>query len=219
MRLPAIITKHLAMPHGSHTSVVTAMLDIHAAVEAEEMHDPPGRIKEGPGAKAKVGDPTPQAGVVYQAMESGMSLGSTPVIMNQWRRAHLGPYPGVSYGALQRFAANSTVLMMAKRETRKAGPEEKESAKARAGGAARRRPGPGRQLLLKPSARSSTRSRLRRAMRSARRKKGALVHSRGGARQPAGRRAARGAAQLTLEVEPPTGVFAKSSHELFFGIH
>jgi len=33
------------------------------------------------------------------------------------------------------------------------------------------------------------------------------VHSSGGARQPAGRRAARGAAQLTLEVEARTGVF------------
>ena len=31
MRLPTIIMKHLAMPHGSYPLVVTAMLDIHAA--------------------------------------------------------------------------------------------------------------------------------------------------------------------------------------------
>ena len=127
MRLPTIIMKHLAMPHGSYPSVVKAMLDIYAAVEAEEMYDPSGRIKKGRGAKAKIDDLTPQAEVVYRAMESGMSLGNTLVIVNQWRRANLGPDSGISYGALQRFAANSTVLEMTKRETRKAGSEDKES--------------------------------------------------------------------------------------------
>ena len=40
------------------------------------------------------------------------------------------------------------------------------------------------------------------------------MHSRGGARQPAGRRAARGAAQLTLEVEARTGVFVLVFYKL-----
>ena len=49
--LPIIIMKHLVIPRGSYGTVVSAMLEIHAKFEAEEMYDPSGRIKDGRGAK------------------------------------------------------------------------------------------------------------------------------------------------------------------------
>jgi hypothetical protein len=108
--LPSIIMKHLAMPPGSYAAVVAAMKEILAAEAAEEAYDPSARIIKGRGAKPKIVDMTPQAEHVYRAMESGMSLGNTLVLLNQWRRVNIGPDGMISYGSLQRFAATSTVL-------------------------------------------------------------------------------------------------------------
>ena len=119
--------KHLAMPPGSYASVVAATKEILTAVAVEEAYDPSARIKKGRGAKPRIVDMTPQAEQVYRAMESGMSLGNTLVLLNQWRRVNIGPDDMISYGALERFAATSTVLKLDKRETRKAGSEDEES--------------------------------------------------------------------------------------------
>ena len=55
-----------------------------------------------------------------------MGLGNTLVLLNAWRRRNLLPGP-ISYGALQRFVANSPVLKIDKRELRKAGTDDEES--------------------------------------------------------------------------------------------
>jgi hypothetical protein len=55
-------------------------------------------------------------------MESGMSLGSTVVVLNQWRqRRALEP---ISYGCLQRFVHSSAVMVLEKRETIKPGSKD-----------------------------------------------------------------------------------------------
>ena len=59
-----------------------AIIDAH---EAKKEYDPSAAIKAGRGAKVLVEDYTPQAEVVYRVMESGMSLGNTVVVLNQWR--------------------------------------------------------------------------------------------------------------------------------------
>ena len=55
-------------------------------------------------------------------MESGMSLGSTVVVLNQWRRRRtLEP---ISYGCLQRFVCSSAVMVLEKREAIKSGSKD-----------------------------------------------------------------------------------------------
>ena len=66
-------------------------------------YDPSGEIKAGRGAKVLIEDYTPQADVVYRTMESGMSLGNSMVVLNQWRRAKKMTPPNISYGCMQRF--------------------------------------------------------------------------------------------------------------------
>ena len=52
-------------------------------------------------------------------MESGMSLGNTVVVPNQWRRSRV--LEPINYGCLQRFVSSSEVIVLEKRETIKAG--------------------------------------------------------------------------------------------------
>ena len=72
-----------------------AIIDAH---KAKREYDPSAAIKSGRGAKVLIEEYTPQAEVVYRVMESGMSLGNTVVVLNQWRRRRaLGL---ISYGCL-----------------------------------------------------------------------------------------------------------------------
>ena len=77
------------------------------------------------GAKVKIVEMSTQAKQVYRSMEKSMGLGNTLVLLNAWRRRKLLPGP-ISYGALQRFVANSPVLKIEKRELRKAGTDDEE---------------------------------------------------------------------------------------------
>ena len=126
LSLPAVMASLLDIPSGSSAEVSTAMRAIIAAHKAGEIYDPSAAIKEGRGAKPKIVDLTPQAEVVYNAMESGFSLGNTVVLVNQWRRVrHQEP---LSYGALQRFVAKSAVMQLTKRETIKSGSSDVDTA-------------------------------------------------------------------------------------------
>ena len=130
LSLPAVLLSLLDISSGSRASVLTAMRAIIAAHAAGETYDPSAAIKDGRGAKAKIEDLTPQADVVYKAMESGFSLGNTVVLINQWRRVrHQEP---LSYGALQRFVSTSAVMALAKRETIKSGSSDQDTAWASA---------------------------------------------------------------------------------------
>ena len=86
---------------------------ISDAQEAMNDYGPSAVNKAGRGAKALIEDYTPQADVVYRVMEScesGMSLGNTVVVLNQWRRrSTLEP---ISYGCLQRFVRCSAVMVL-----------------------------------------------------------------------------------------------------------
>ena len=119
MRLPTIIMKHLMIPRGSYQAVITAMREMYAAHENGETYDPSGNMMSRCGAKVKIVELSTQAKQVYRSMEKGMGLGNTLVLLNAWRRRNLLPGP-ISYGALQRFVAQSPVLKIDKRELRKA---------------------------------------------------------------------------------------------------
>ena len=98
LSLPRVIMDMLNIPATSKARVITTMKAIIDAHEAKKEYDPSAAIKAGGGAKVLIEDYTPQAEVVYRVMESGMSLGSTVVVLNQWRRRRtLEP---ISYGFL-----------------------------------------------------------------------------------------------------------------------
>ena len=115
LSLPRVIMDMLNIPATSKARVITTMKAIIDAHEAKKEYDPSAAIKAGRGAKVLIEDYTLQAEVVYRVMESGMSLGNTVVVLNQWRRRRtLEP---ISYGCLQRFARSSAVMVLEKRET------------------------------------------------------------------------------------------------------
>ena len=90
--------------------MMEAASDAH---EAKKEYGPSAVTKAGRGAKVLIEDYMPQAEVVYRVMESGMSLGNTVVVLNQWRRRRtLEP---ISYGCLQRFVRCSAVMVLTKR--------------------------------------------------------------------------------------------------------
>ena len=122
LSLPRVIMDMLNIPATSKARVITTMKAIIDAHEAKKEYDPSAAIKAGRGAKVLIEDYTPQAEVVYRVMESGMSLGSTVVVLNQWRRRRtLEP---ISYGFLQRFVRSSAVRVLEKRETIKSGSKD-----------------------------------------------------------------------------------------------
>ena len=126
LSLPRVIMDMLNIPATSKAAVITAMKAIGDAHRAKKKYDPSASIKVGRGAKALIEDYTPQAEVVYSVMESGMSLGNTVVVLNQWRRIR-GLEP-ISYGCLQRFVSSSEVMVLEKRETIKAGSKDEGTA-------------------------------------------------------------------------------------------
>ena len=130
-RLPTLIMKHLMIPRGSYASVVSTMRALYQAHDTGTVYDPAAKIKIGRGAPVKIDEGSPQAQTVYRSMTSGLSLGNTLVILNQWRRVNLPDEGPISYGTLQRFVARSHVLVVDKRELRKSGSEDEESGWAR----------------------------------------------------------------------------------------
>jgi len=121
LSLPRILMDMLDIPNSGKEGVITAMRAMSEAHETEGEYDPSAATKAGRGAKALIEDYTPQGEVVYRTMESGMSLGNSMVVLNQWRRAQQMTPPNISYGCLQRFVKHSPVMVLEKRETVKAG--------------------------------------------------------------------------------------------------
>ena len=117
--VPTLISRRLNIPHGSYGSVVKVLEDILKTCEAGNCYDPSKAIREGRGSKAKIEDLTPQAEVVYKLQEAGMSMGRTVILLNRWR-ATKGMEP-ICYSAVQGFVAQSKVLVVESRGTRKAG--------------------------------------------------------------------------------------------------
>ena len=110
LSLPRIIMDMLDVPRKSKEAVIIAMRAMSKAHETGVEYDPSREIKAGRGAKFLIEDYTPQADVVYRTMESGMSLGNSMVVLNQWRRAKKMTPPNISYGCLQRFLKHSPVI-------------------------------------------------------------------------------------------------------------
>ena len=101
------------------------MRDILQDLKDTVVYDPSKKIKDGRGAKPKIEDLTPQAEVVYNATESGMSLGNTVVFFNQWRRAH--GFNSIGYGTIQRFVAERPLMKLGRTQMIKSGSSDEGS--------------------------------------------------------------------------------------------
>ena len=138
-QLPRVIMGMLDVPSNSKDAAITAMRARSKAHEAGSEYDLPRGIKAGRSAGILIKDFTPQAGVVYRTMESGMRLGNATVMVKQWRCAQQVTPPCISYGCLQRFARHSSVIVLEKRVTVKAGSADAETVWAGPASASRRR--------------------------------------------------------------------------------
>ena len=126
LSLPGVICRRLNISPNSLAEVKSIMKEIYAEEEAGNGTYDASRAKGG-GRKAEIQDFTPQADVVYNALECGMSVGNSLVLLNGWRRhpqRGLGP---ISYHALRRFIDNSTAIVRTKRGTTKDGSKDEES--------------------------------------------------------------------------------------------
>jgi hypothetical protein len=118
--LVTMIMKLLGIPRGSYHGVKECMEKIYKEhAQGNGCFDPSEVRKSTGGRKVKIEDFTPQADIVYNSMESGLSLGNTLVLLNEWRRGKSMEY--ISYHALQRFVAESPVMVLEKRSTQKSG--------------------------------------------------------------------------------------------------
>ncbi|KAJ1411518.1 hypothetical protein B484DRAFT_336069, partial [Ochromonadaceae sp. CCMP2298] len=115
------IMKHCQIPRGSSAEVKKVFKDILAARRAQKRYDEHAgeRLR---GRTPCILDCTPQADVVYRALESGLSSTQATVILNMWRAAR--NLPAVSWSAVNGFVGRSTVVFRSRRVTKKSGKED-----------------------------------------------------------------------------------------------
>jgi hypothetical protein len=123
------IMHHLRIPAGSSAEVKKVMADILAAKADSKTYDTHAGPKER-GAKPLIDDETPQAAVVYRALESNISTTQTTIVVNEWRAGR--NLPPISYSAVQGFVQRSDVIHRSRRLTKKSGKDDEGSLWAQA---------------------------------------------------------------------------------------
>jgi hypothetical protein len=115
------IMKHCQIPRGSSAEVKKVFKDILGARRAQKRYDEHAgeRLR---GKTPCIMDCTPQADVVYRALESGLSSTQATVILNMWQAAR--DLPAVSWSAVNGFVGRSTVVFRSRRVTKKSGKED-----------------------------------------------------------------------------------------------
>ena len=122
----AEIRAQLWIPDGSSALVKDVLEDCWEAHQTGEKYDADGRLRMR-GRKASIQEMSDEAYIIYRAKRLGMSLGDCTVLVDEFMRSH-GRGDGVSYGAVQRFMAGSTVAELKKRCTKKSGKDDLASA-------------------------------------------------------------------------------------------
>ena len=92
------------------------------AHQTGETLDADGRLRTR-GRKAIIQEMRDEAYAIYRAKRIGMGLGDCTVFVNEFMRAN-GRGDGVSYGAVRRFVAGSTVAELKKRCTKKSSKDD-----------------------------------------------------------------------------------------------
>jgi hypothetical protein len=113
----------LDIPPGSSAEVKKVLHDILATQAAKKPYDVHGGARKR-GRKPLIVDCTPQATVVYEALEHGLSNTQAAVMVNEWRWAQFPPLPTLSWSAVEAFTQRSTVIDRSRRVTKKSGKED-----------------------------------------------------------------------------------------------
>ena len=122
----AEIRAQLWIPEGSSAIVTSVLKDCWEAHQTGEKYDADGRLRMR-GRKASIQEMSDEAYIIYRAKRIGMSLGDCTVLVSEFMRSN-GRADGVSYGAVQRFIAGSSVAELKKRCTKKSGKDDLASA-------------------------------------------------------------------------------------------
>jgi hypothetical protein len=80
-------------------------------------------VAPGKGRHALITEGSPQALIIYYALERGNSVGQATVILNEGYRARNG-LGAISYGAVDRFVRESSVIHSARQQTKKSGKDD-----------------------------------------------------------------------------------------------
>jgi len=118
----ATIREVLLIPEGSSRIVADVLADSWEAHQVGEQYDPDGRLRLR-GRKALIAEDSDEAYLILQSKRVGMSLGDCTSLVNSYHR-RTGAGSLVSYGAVQRFVAESPMCKLGKRGTKKSGKDD-----------------------------------------------------------------------------------------------
>jgi hypothetical protein len=124
--------KELNIPFGSHSSVQQVLKDFVKSQMTKSLYD--ARIGEKRrGRKPLILDMTPQAQIVYNAVEAGLSSAQTAVLVNKFRNSQTPYLKPVSWSAVENFIIRSECIKRGRRLTKQSGKDDEISdwAKAR----------------------------------------------------------------------------------------
>ena len=126
MKLVPAICHLLRIPQNSHTIVNETM----TSILNDEVYD--GSRKSGAGRVPLIQEGTDQAGIVYRALEAGLSSKDTACILNIFRASLADPLEAISRSAVQGFAQRSQCIHVRKRGLKKSGKQDHDCCWAKA---------------------------------------------------------------------------------------
>jgi hypothetical protein len=115
------IMKRIGIPEGSRPAVKNVLKDVLEAERQGVRYDPNTKLSSR-GRKRKIDDSLPEAGVIYRAVQSGMSVLNATVLVNKIR-ARNSEEP-VSSHAVQGFIQTSPLIIRNSRQHKKSGKDD-----------------------------------------------------------------------------------------------
>ena len=125
------IMTRLCIPNGSYASVRSVLLEVVGAFQNNTAYD----AKKGErrrGRKALITDESPEAEVIFRALETNISTLNVAVLVNEFRNGQQPPRPPVSFSAVERFVLKSPIIDRTRRRTQKTGKTDADSTWAKA---------------------------------------------------------------------------------------
>jgi hypothetical protein len=125
IKLITSICRILQITYNSHSLILRCLRDVVVARKADREYDVRARGKKR-GRKPLIQEMDECAVIVYNAMASGLSMQSSTVMVNEFRRSLLVPLPAISWSAVRRFVSSSKMIQMHRRQTKKSGKDDKD---------------------------------------------------------------------------------------------
>lgn len=114
------LSLRLQIPYGSRHNVIKTLKDIMITRIQHTQYNPKKHHKR----RGLIVDQTPQAAIIYQAVEHGLSIALTTYMLNVWRAARDPSMRPVSFSAVEGFTLRSEIIVKSRRRTKKSGKED-----------------------------------------------------------------------------------------------